>query len=1267
MKDSRLKFIFVFTIILSGFFAFAHSASAATFTSKANGNWSASGQTTWNETGVPGVGDTITITHTVTVDQNTTIGTSPDDTTTYVITISNPGVLIVPNGVTLTVRGNINNNSGSGSGNINGVQVQGSGILELDGSQVGAARNYMLKCGEYGRVSLSGTDTNNRATIQSNTSGGYGQFTALYATQGCLNSNYGKIYRFGDSTHEMGYYSIVPRGSETISITNTLFDTNGIVPIKTAASKTVVFQGNTITNSQSSAHISAKLTGITTGSFLCDSNIFDIEPFIFANDMVLTNNYFGSGFTTDTNSTAFTTTNNNFFRHYLTIISRLIYGGLSNTYFLHDEGDDKNYFNVQVKATADGQSISNNIFDYTDTSPTAPDGMLPKVQNAAYTMTIANNINLPDKVGVSSGAWLNLYDDLMAGHVNIVHNTAISVEGSDNVSSETGIYVGELNRGYVGMITVFKSNLIWTPTGETGGMKMRRNNASVVQDYVAAENADYNWGWNLGEGYSGNGYDVKNTTTEFFSSGVPDTHGGSGDPQFVDPTRNVATAYTTLFGQSAGSAWESGHGTYSIGDIVSNTDVTMWGGATISFRCIASHDASTANSEPGVGSAYRTYWEISTLYYLRQDLSRIATLYTWVQNGFKVQNASLNNAGHDGLTIGAVSFIDVTAPTVTTFGIPSTSNSLTVSFTTPFTATDNVAVTGYLVNESSTPPAAGADGWSGTAQTQYVFSTTGDKTLYAWAKDAAGNVSTGVPASVTVDMTGPTGTVSNGNGTPTNDTTPTFNLTIADAGIGITGAQMQFSCDSVTWSTWEAYATPKTDFNVRTGSGCTDADGSKTVYVKYKDSLGNVGSSYNTGAFTLDTVSSNAALSGTPTSLTNSTSASITVAGTDIVAYKYKLDSGSYGSETLVATTLDLSSLDDSEHTVSVIGKDSAGNWQAEGSATTYTWTVDTTAPVVTFTIPSTSSSLTITFTSFSASDTNGVTGYLVNETATTPAIDDAGWAGTAQSSYAFSSAGAKTLYAWAKDEVGNISTAGTGSVTVTLPVATPVSSGGGGSPAIWTLPTVPLSGFKLTINSGALTTSNRNVLLGFNAGTDIKKIAISMKGDFTDASQEDYVAFKQWDLCSKFGGAIKNTTCSDGQYAVYVKFYTAYGRSSNSAMASRSIVLKSGGATENLQQIIDLPFTNLFTKYLQYRQTNADIKRLQIFLNSDPDTKIANSGAGSPGKETNFFGLLTKKAVIKFQEKYAKDVLLPWGFKKGTGYVGKTTLLKINELIENK
>ncbi|HEY5997748.1 MAG TPA: hypothetical protein VI078_00405, partial [bacterium] len=62
---------------------------------------------------------------------------------------------------------------------------------------------------------------------------------------------------------------------------------------------------------------------------------------------------------------------------------------------------------------------------------------------------------------------------------------------------------------------------------------------------------------------------------------------------------------------------------------------------------------------------------------------------------------------------------DTTAPTVSNFAIPATSTSLTVSITT-LTASDNVGVTGFLVNESATKPAATAAGWAATAPASYT-------------------------------------------------------------------------------------------------------------------------------------------------------------------------------------------------------------------------------------------------------------------------------------------------------------------------------------------------------------------------------------------------------------------------------------------------------------------------------------------------------------------------------------------------------------------
>ncbi|MEK7652809.1 MAG: peptidoglycan-binding domain-containing protein [Patescibacteria group bacterium] len=88
-----------------------------------------------------------------------------------------------------------------------------------------------------------------------------------------------------------------------------------------------------------------------------------------------------------------------------------------------------------------------------------------------------------------------------------------------------------------------------------------------------------------------------------------------------------------------------------------------------------------------------------------------------------------------------------------------------------------------------------------------------------------------------------------------------------------------------------------------------------------------------------------------------------------------------------------------------------------------------------------------------------------------------------------------------------------------------------------------------------------------------------------------------------------------------------------------------------------------IFTKVIKVGASSSEIKILQQFLNSDPDTKIAESGAGAPGKETNYFGLLTTKAIQKFQKKYG---IVSSGTPTTTGYgsLGPKTRTKLNELM---
>jgi peptidoglycan hydrolase-like protein with peptidoglycan-binding domain len=79
-------------------------------------------------------------------------------------------------------------------------------------------------------------------------------------------------------------------------------------------------------------------------------------------------------------------------------------------------------------------------------------------------------------------------------------------------------------------------------------------------------------------------------------------------------------------------------------------------------------------------------------------------------------------------------------------------------------------------------------------------------------------------------------------------------------------------------------------------------------------------------------------------------------------------------------------------------------------------------------------------------------------------------------------------------------------------------------------------------------------------------------------------------------------------------------------------------------------------TRELKLGDSGNEVELLQVWLRQEPLVY-------PEGKVTGYFGKLTQEAVIRFQEKYAAEILAPQGFSKGTGIVDSYTRIKLNEL----
>ncbi len=251
------------------------------------------------------------------------------------------------------------------------------------------------------------------------------------------------------------------------------------------------------------------------------------------------------------------------------------------------------------------------------------------------------------------------------------------------------------------------------------------------------------------------------TSVEFYGNGVLLYASNVAPYSFIWDTRKVANGNYALYSiakDNAGNTAQSSSLTVTVNNPVADTiapTVTSFtlpstsSSLTVPVTALGATDAvgvtgylvSESSTMPLASDAR---WSGSVPASFTFSSAGTKTAYAWAKD------AAGNVSASRSATV-VITLPDVAAPTVTSFKMPSTSKSLTVPITS-LVATDNVGVTGYLISESSTRPAAGDARWRSSAPTSFTFSSAGTKIAYVWARDAAGNISGSLAARVKITL-----------------------------------------------------------------------------------------------------------------------------------------------------------------------------------------------------------------------------------------------------------------------------------------------------------------------------------------------------------------------------------------------------------------------------------------------------------------------------------------------------------------------------------
>lgn len=566
------------------------------------GNWSAAATWTSCGGGVPGNGDTATIAHAVTVDVDTTVGTSPSDSTTFVFTINAP--LTVAAAKTLTVRGGIilDNNLifSAGSGltmdptqaadrTLAEYLIAPSADVKWDSKLVGTACTAVARC-TVNTLRTNGDEARARASMNGHYYGG-----------NQLNLKYTDFIDLGSASNPAWATDLsLYMGALQFSIQTSTFTRCAAFVVRYVGEETLIrLDQSTFTASLQAYNFGLRNTAAMTGG------IRSVVGTYFDQQLGETGGWAFEvlGFTIQydvTHGVYFVGTSGPLVLFDSNVVigqSTRFAGNITNSVFVNDEVYNAHFIELTVvnqALVADGVIIQN-------IGSTAVDGDgIIVLDNNHNNLTIKNTLILPRTDGTLPSCTLASTGGATANQLMITsmeHNTLMTTG-----SFPAGMFFNECGGACTpaGTFAYYKSNLAWTLDALTTFQRNHSSYQGTPNDNVlGGADATNNTCWGC-LAYSGAG--PANGTYYSFPLSVGQTVPGANDlnlaPGFADKNHSVVT-WAVLKGQAATLA--------------------------------------------GLEAALKT-----------SPTTMISDLVNYLRAGFAPTNVALATAAHDGTWIGAV-------------------------------------------------------------------------------------------------------------------------------------------------------------------------------------------------------------------------------------------------------------------------------------------------------------------------------------------------------------------------------------------------------------------------------------------------------------------------------------------------------------------------------------------------------------------------------------------------------------------------------------